>query len=170
MFVVGGTKYKYKVSTGSEGVKEKEVLLDETRDSVWASIRHMHIAETINHVITNFNKFISENKAASSLMKGKESSRGVNSLQELKETLSNVPQFQELKTKFSVHINMSQECMALFERYKLAKLAVVEQDLATGETAEGTTPKNIEMNMIPLLDDSNVLSVFETFLIFIILR
>lgn len=152
----GGTRYRYKITTGADGMKDKDVLLDESIDPVWASIRHTHIAECINYVIGNFNKFLSENKAASGLMKGPAGSRGVNSLQELKDTLSSVPQFQELKSKFSVHINMSQECMMLFEKCKLAKLAGVEQDLATGETAEGDTPKNIEVNMIPLLDDPQV--------------
>lgn len=46
--------------------------------------------------------------------------------------------------------------MALFNRYKLAEIGLVEQDLATGETADGDVPKNIEVAMIPLLDDPNV--------------
>lgn len=154
---LGGTRYKYKV-TAAEGIKDKEVLLDEVTDPVWATIRHTHIAECINYVINNFNKFISENRAASGLLKGKGDGKGgVASLQELKEVLGSVPQFQELKSKFSVHINMSQECMVLFNAQKLADVAGVEQDLATGETADGGTPKNIEVNMIPLLDDPNVL-------------
>jgi syntaxin-binding protein 1 len=46
--------------------------------------------------------------------------------------------------------------MLLFEKFKLAQIASIEQDLATGETAEGGAIKRVEMEMIPLLDDPNV--------------
>jgi syntaxin-binding protein 1 len=60
----------------------------------------MHIAECINQLLSNFNKFLSENRAAAGLVNNKADGKaGVSSLKELKETLSAVPQFQELKQK-----------------------------------------------------------------------
>ena len=53
-------------------------------------------------------------------------------------------------------MSMTQECMSAFTTKKLDKLAAIEQDLATGVTAEGNTPKNIEVAMVPLLDDPDV--------------
>ena len=58
--------------------------------------------------------------------------KDVKDLRELKELLSSVPQFQELKSKFSVHINIAQECMAVFNEKKLAQVGEIEQDLACG--------------------------------------
>ncbi len=55
-----------------------------------------------------------------------------------------------------MHINIAQECMLLFEKFKLAQIGSIEQDLATGETAEGDVPKKIEIEMVPLLDDPSV--------------
>jgi syntaxin-binding protein 1 len=152
----GGTKYRYSYQSATEGLKEKEVLLDETIDQLWASLRHSHIAECNETLVNNFNKFLNENRAAMGLSGRQARPDGVKSLKDLKETLSAVPQFQELKSKFSVHINIAQECMAIFSRNKLADLAGVEQTLATGETADGDRPKHIEVDMIPLLDDPNL--------------
>jgi syntaxin-binding protein 1 len=46
--------------------------------------------------------------------------------------------------------------MNFFQQSKLSDVAGVEQDLATGETVDGSVPKKIEINMIPLLDDPNI--------------
>eukprot|EP00158_Paraphelidium_tribonemae_P008493 Partr_v1_DN28591_c1_g1_i2_m73046 putative syntaxin binding protein len=152
--VDNGTKFKYSYTSATEGKREREAILDETSDPLWASIRHSHIAECINSILGNFNKFLSENRAAVGAQNAGKG--GVSSLNELKETLSAVPQFQDMKAKFSVHINITQECMTVFSTRRLNDLAAVEQDLATGETADGDVPRKIEIDMIPLLDNKNV--------------
>jgi syntaxin-binding protein 1 len=45
----------------------------------------------------------------------------------MKKMLATLPQFQNMKEKFSVHLNIAQECMALFERERLAETATIEQ-------------------------------------------
>ncbi len=45
----------------------------------------------------------------------------------MKETISALPQFQEMKSKYSVHINICQECKSIFEKRKLDKIAAFEQ-------------------------------------------
>jgi syntaxin-binding protein 1 len=52
---------------------------------------------------------------------------------------------------------MAQECMGLFEKDKLPLVATIEQDCATGLTAEGKTPKNLVQDMVPLLDSREVM-------------
>lgn len=151
--VDGGTKYRYTYHSNVEGKKEKEALLDASQDPMWASIRHTHIADCIQSLLSQFNRFVEDNPSVTG---GKSGGDTVNSLRELKEKLASVPQFQELKSKFSVHLNMVQECMHIFTSRKLAEVGGVEQDLATGETADGETPKQIEIKMIPLLDDPAV--------------
>lgn len=45
----------------------------------------------------------------------------------MKKMLATLPQFQNMKEKFSVHLNIAQECMSLFERERLAESATIEQ-------------------------------------------
>ena len=55
---------------------------------------------------------------------------------------------------------MAQESMGLFEQDKLPVVATVEQNCATGLTAEGKTPKHLVEEMVPLLDSRDVLCVY----------
>ncbi|KAI8848072.1 Sec1-like protein, partial [Chytridium lagenaria] len=114
----------------------KYAALDET-DQIWMLIRYWHFAEAVEYIRDTFNRFLTENKAALTAMGHEESLEGIQNLNQLKDTLTSLPEFQEMKSKFSVHINICQECRSLFERRKLDSLAAVEQDLATGETSDG---------------------------------
>ncbi|KAI9145008.1 Sec1-like protein [Paraphysoderma sedebokerense] len=145
-------KYSLGATSPDGSNQSKDIQLDES-DQIWVSVRHLHIAETISYIMAQLNKFTSENKAASAEIRGEKSPRDVTSLKDMRDTLAAMPQYQELKQKYSVHINMAQQCMDLFEKRKLAKSAAVEQDMATGETADGSVPKNIVTEMVPLLDD-----------------
>ena len=100
--IENGTKYSYKFQT-NEGRSNRDVILDQS-DSIWNSVRHSHIAETITILINNFNKFMAENKSA--FKKGDPSSKGVNSLQEMRDTLNALPQFQELKGKVCINYQL----------------------------------------------------------------
>lgn len=72
---------------------------------------------------------------------------------DLKDMLASLPQFQTQREQFSLHLDMAQECMNIFEKKRLAQVGNVEQCCATGYTAEGKTPKSIVEEMVPLLDD-----------------
>ncbi|KAJ3236110.1 vacuolar sorting protein VPS33/slp1 [Chytriomyces hyalinus] len=132
--------------------KLTKALLDES-DVIWMLIRHWHFVEASAYVIDNFKKFLMENKAAVSYLSGEQKKVDLN---EMKDTITSIPQFQEMKAKFSVHINICNECQAIFERRRLDLVASVEQDLATGETADGKTPRNIVVDMTPVLVDTQI--------------
>ncbi|ORZ37150.1 Sec1-like protein [Catenaria anguillulae PL171] len=139
--------YAFKNADGTDA--EKEVPLDDN-DVLWVQLRHKHIAETTQTILAQFNKFLSENKAANAAMGG--SGQGPN-LKDLKDTLAAMPQFQEMKQKYSIHINLAQECMTMFERKKLNETAMIEQNLACNELPDGGKPKNIVSDLVPILDD-----------------
>jgi syntaxin-binding protein 1 len=46
--------------------------------------------------------------------------------------------------------------MSVFNNRGLNKLAILEQDMATGEDTEGRAVKNILSNLAPLLTDSTL--------------
>ncbi len=55
------------------------------------------------------------------------SSKNVDNLKLMKDTITALPQFQEMKTKYAIHINICQECRAIFEKRKLDSIAAFEQ-------------------------------------------
>ncbi|KAI9476315.1 MAG: Sec1-like protein [Benjaminiella poitrasii] len=151
-----GIKYSYEFHQADGSIDSKDVVLDE-EDSIYMSIRHMHIAECSDSLIEKFNEFLTENKAAASAGDRNSSPKNAaKSLKEMKEMLTNLPQYQDLKAKYSAHLSIAQECMSFFERHKLNSVGNLEQNMATGETAEGETPKTIVLDMVPLLDDPHV--------------
>lgn len=79
--------------TNSGEKREKEVLLSEL-DPLWPTLRHMHIADTMNWIIDNFNTFIRENQQSTKLRSEK-----VESLKEMSAAIRGLPQFQEMLGK-----------------------------------------------------------------------
>ena len=57
--VVDGQKYRY-TYTNTVGGKEEKVALITEADKVWASVRHLHMKDAIDTLMTDFNKFAQE--------------------------------------------------------------------------------------------------------------
>ena len=49
------------------------------------------------------------------------------SLNDMRDMLATLPQFQEMRDQFSLHLNMAEKCMELFEQKKLLNVGLVEQ-------------------------------------------
>ncbi|KIK61687.1 hypothetical protein GYMLUDRAFT_42705 [Collybiopsis luxurians FD-317 M1] len=144
-----GTKYTYKFQSSVGAYEDKTAVLSDA-DNVWTEIRHMHMREAIDKLMADFNKFLEEN----AVFQGDNAAN----LNDMKEMLANLPQYQEQREKFSLHLSMAQECMAIFERDKLPLVAGVEQNCATGQTPEGKSPKHLVEEMVPLLDSREVIN------------
>ncbi|CAI2162627.1 5362_t:CDS:10 [Funneliformis geosporum] len=147
-------KYNYNY-TGEDGTQAtKEAILDES-DSIWVEIRHKHMKDCIDKLMKDFNEFLTDNQGFA------EKDKAVN-LNDMKKMLATLPQFQNMKEKFSVHLSIAQECMALFEKESLDKSATIEQNCATGHTADGAHPKTLVEDMVPLLDNPVMSSLNKT--------
>eukprot|EP00276_Gloeochaete_wittrockiana_P002319 CAMPEP_0184675198 /NCGR_PEP_ID=MMETSP0308-20130426/87656_1 /TAXON_ID=38269 /ORGANISM="Gloeochaete witrockiana, Strain SAG 46.84" /LENGTH=629 /DNA_ID=CAMNT_0027122881 /DNA_START=157 /DNA_END=2046 /DNA_ORIENTATION=+ len=145
--IQGGDRYKYVFKNNQGKDAEKEVILGEN-DQLWPTLRYMHIAETINYVIDQFNDFLKTNKAT------KLAGGGVKDLAEMSNAVRELPQYRELLNKYSLHLNLAKECMQKFQEQKLERMAAVEQDMSTGEDAEGNpATKGIVSSMLPILSD-----------------
>jgi len=138
-------KFTYESTRNDGSTAQKQVLLSEL-DPLWDTLRHMHIAETMNWIIDNFNSFVKENKATK-LTSGKK----VSSLKEMSDAMKAMPQYKEMLDKYSLHINMSNQCMEVFNKANLSEIAGLEQDMATGLDSEGKGVKNIISGMPRLL-------------------
>ncbi|KAJ7588042.1 Sec1-like protein [Mycena floridula] len=149
--IENGSKYTYKFQSSVGAYEDKTAILSDA-DYVWTGVRHMHMREAIDKLMADFNKFLTEN----AVFKG---DAGAANLNDMKEMLANLPQYQEQREKFSLHLNMAQECMAIFENDQLPIVASVEQSCATGLNAEGRVPKSLVEEMVPLLDSKQVLNL-----------
>ncbi|KAF9454243.1 Sec1-like snare protein [Macrolepiota fuliginosa MF-IS2] len=144
-----GTKFTYKFQSSVGTYEDKTATLSD-QDKLWTELRHMHMREAIDKIMSDFNKFTEEH----AVFKGE----GAASLNDMKDMLASLPQYQEQREAFSLHTTMAQECMALFEQAKLPQVGNVEQCCATGLTAEGKTPKNLVEEMVPLLDSRDIIN------------
>jgi syntaxin-binding protein 1 len=116
--------------TTAEGVpKERLTFLDE-RDPVLYQIRHKHIAESIDWLVSNVNSFTRTNE----LGKGDAQSTDLNGIATM---MRQLPKFQELGAKYSIHLDLAQMMIKAFKDRKLDQLATVQQSIATGLDTTG---------------------------------
>ncbi|CAG8441868.1 14334_t:CDS:10 [Dentiscutata heterogama] len=143
--IENGQKYSYSYADETGAPANKETTLDET-DSIWVSIRHKHMKDCIDQLMTDFNKFLVENEGFNDKDKAA-------NLNDIKKMLATLPQFQTMKEKYAVHLNIAQESMSAFDKERLAEVATVEQNCATGLTSDSQHPKTLMEDMIPILDN-----------------
>lgn len=142
------TYYKTTVNEGTEQAEEKEMEIGE-KDKIWVNNRHMHMKDTIEKLMGDFQKFINDNPNFTN-------SEDATSLNAIKDMLAGLPQFQEMKEAYSLHLSMAQECMNTFQHRKLPDIASVEQSLATGLDEDFRKPKNLLDQVVRLLDDESI--------------
>ncbi|KAK5121712.1 hypothetical protein LTR85_004587 [Meristemomyces frigidus] len=147
-----GDKITYRtiVNEGQPDQEDKEIEITE-KDKIWIENRHRHMKDTIDKLMSDFQRFIKDNPNFT-----RQSDGGANSLNAIKDMLAGLPQFQEMKVAYALHLGMAQESMNRFQRFKLPDLASVEQILATGLDEEYKRPKGLADQVIRMLDEEDV--------------
>ncbi|KAF8982806.1 vacuolar sorting protein VPS33/slp1 [Entomortierella lignicola] len=140
-----GTKYEYKSFKEDGQPCDKVAILDEN-DKSFMKIRHTHIADCVKFLRSNVDDLFSESMTKTT----------GNQLDIIREQIAKLPQFQENKEKFSVHVNIVEQCLEYVKHNRLIDISVLEQSLATGELANGEIPKSFDPEIASFLDDSNV--------------
>ena len=113
--------YRMTVNEGRADQQEKDLEIGE-KDKIWITNRHLHMKDTIERLMGEFQKFLDENPHFTKTDEG-----NTNSLNAIKDMLAGLPQFQSMKEAYSLHLSMAQESMNLFQQRKLADLASIEQ-------------------------------------------
>lgn len=116
--------YRTVVNEGEPGAEEKDMEISE-KDKIWVEYRHRHMKDTIDRLISDFQKFIADNPHFAN--PDSQNVTGVNGLNTIKDMIAGLPQFQEMKEAYSLNIGMAQECMNIFQKHKLPDVASVEQ-------------------------------------------
>ncbi|POS79305.1 Sec1 family protein [Diaporthe helianthi] len=140
--------YHMTINEGQENAEEKDMELQE-KDKVWVENRHRHMKDTIDKLMSDFQKFLDANPQFN------EGEQKAN-LNTIKDMLAGLPQFQEMKEAYSLHLSMAQESMNMFQNHKLPDIASVEQTLATGLDEDLRKPKNVLQEVVRLLDDESI--------------
>jgi len=141
--------YKYEVQSGGEYIP-KEALLDENDDN-WVNLRHKHIAN-VSKEITNMIKEFQDSKRIS----GPGANKPAN-IKDLSLLLKKMPQYQKELSKYSLHLNLAEECLRVYNNNQIEKLCAVEQDLATGVDKDGEKISKDHMRaIVPVLLDQDI--------------
>ncbi|KAG8461329.1 hypothetical protein KFE25_010516 [Diacronema lutheri] len=138
--IADGERYAYRYTSNRGEELRKDVLLNET-DPLWPTLRHMHIADAIEYLTTNFNQFLAANQSATKL--GKKG--GEVGLREMSEALRGMPQYQEEMARYSLHISLTRELMARFKTNQLEAVSTLEQNMALGEDSDGKEVKGTKL-------------------------
>lgn len=143
------TTYHIIINEGRSDAEEKDMELTD-KDRLWVDNRHLHMKDTIDKLMGDFQKFLEQNPHFT-----KDNDKAT-SLNDIRDMLAGLPQFQEMKEAYSLHLSMAQECMNIFQHHKLSDIASVEQTLSTGLDEDFRKPKNILDSVVRLLDDDAI--------------
>ncbi|KAM3080498.1 syntaxin binding protein 1 [Clarireedia jacksonii] len=141
--------YRAILNEGTPQQEEKEMEIGE-KDKIWVENRHQHMSKTIEKLMNDFKKFIADNPHFAN-----QDAENV-SINQIKDMLAGLPQFQEMKEAYSLHLNMAQECMNIFQQRELPNVALAEQTMATGLDEDYRKAKNMGEQVIRLLDTPQV--------------
>ncbi|KAJ4301447.1 syntaxin binding protein 1 [Kalmusia sp. IMI 367209] len=145
--------YRTVVNDAETGEEEKDMEISD-KDKIWVEYRHRHMKDTIDRLISDFQRFIADNPHFTN--QDAANASGMNGLNAIKDMMAGLPQFQQTKEAYSLNISMAQECMNIFQKQKLPDLASVEQCLATGLDEEFKKAKNMADQVIRTLDEDAV--------------
>ena len=135
-----GKKYLHKSTDGSE----KTVFLDE-EDTIYQSLKHLHLAECSQKLVADFNAFEEENKEQIGT-----------DISKMQSAVANMQEYHFRKEKFGIHLSLATESNKLFTSAKIGHLATLEQDMATGFTADGDILSGAFNDVFALISDPTI--------------
>jgi len=144
-------RYRYHYVGNKNQPLDKEVLLNDT-DSLWARLRHLHIADLGQLLHTEYTQFVADHPEAAKLTKA----GGEKDLKAMTEGLRGMPKFQEQSSRYSLHMSITEELMKKYRLRELDRVALLEQAMATGEDAQGRAYRSALADLRSLLEQGDL--------------
>lgn len=151
MDIVEGLERNGKYSYDAENEKGETVSvttsLDNEDDETWVSLRHMHIIESSELILSRINELIKNNPMMV------DRSRAT-TLSDLMYVVAHLQGFDEERRQVTLHKTLIDECLEINARRKLAEFAADFEQTCTaqGTLFEGIRSKNLHDDLIVLLD------------------
>jgi syntaxin-binding protein 1 len=114
-----GQTFFYEFTTPNGGKEKKEARFEE-KDNMFMQLRHMHMKDTLEKLMGDFNKFCQDNILFSDQTRAA-------SLNDMRDMLAGLPEFTETRSQFALHINVAEKSMEIFNKKELKELGLVEQ-------------------------------------------
>lgn len=124
----------YTSSTISSTDQPNYVLSDD--DTLWRQLRHQHINNVIQTIITTFREFKSKNVTAQFANGDNSNPTDVRSMIKV---MNDMPQYKQMMSLYTKHINVAETGFKRFRQKNLVAIAELEQDIVTGLTESNTS-------------------------------
>lgn len=146
--LIQGQKIKKKI------VMTKKVQLSE-EDEIFSNYRYKHIAEVLEGIPKEFQKFVETNSNAQFHQGAFNSDLDVEKMAEIVRAM---PQYQQILNKYVLHMKLIERCYKIFENRDLKEVGEIEQSLATGIDDEGhqTNSHKLLKSILKKLESVNV--------------
>jgi len=130
--------------------------LDEQYDPVWERFRHVHFAELGKELQKEIDSFLNEHQDISNTQK-KEVGKKLEA-SEMSDMIRKLPQYQKNISMYSMHKQINKDLLGIFRDQSLSKIAMEEQSMATGETADGdkVSAKELLTTIGAILSNSSI--------------
>lgn len=120
------------------------------KDPEWVSLRHAHMEKATVTLGAKLEKLKKDNPHLADMTKEAK-------ITDLKDMMLNLPVFNEMRARYTLHVAMATECMAIVQRQNLIDLAILEQICATGTMEdEKTKPKGLADEFVAMLADERL--------------
>ena len=146
--LIQGQKIKKKM------IMTKKVQLSED-DEIFLNYRYKHIAEVLEGIPKEFQKFVETNSNAQFHQGAFSTDIDVEKMAEIVRAM---PQYQQILNKYVLHMKLIERCYKVFESRDLKEVGELEQSLATGIDDEGhqTNSHKILKTLLKKLESVNV--------------
>lgn len=144
-------KYEYEAENEAGESVVHSLALDDEADATWISLRHLHIIEALELIVSRIDALIKENPMMVDRKRAKTAA-------DLMYVVAHLQGFDEERRQATLHKSLIDECLAINARRKLAEFAAdFEQTCAAeGTLFEGVRSRQLHDDLIVLLARSDL--------------
>lgn len=146
--------YRMTINANTTTEEEKDYELHE-RDKTWVDTRHRHLDLASEQIATGFNDWTVRNPLAAG-KKDDETLSGPAKMNQVRDGMVNISKTAQEKDSYTLHLELVNLCLRLWNNHNLYDVNQVEESLATGFDSDMRKLKNVLEYVVEVLDDEAV--------------